>query len=121
MIIAIDFDGTIVEHMWPEIGPLRTNAVEVIRRLNTEGHRILIWTCRTSQILDRIQLPSRSTVFHAKEFLDDHGIPYHAINNNDPRSDFQPSPKIYADLYIDDKQLGGLPDDWEDIYKMIHS
>lgn len=121
MIIAIDFDGTIVEHQFPNIGPLRTNAKEVINRLYDEGHGIIIWTCRTSQNI--FPASTRPTVFDVKDFLDKEGIKYHTINNNIPELSFQPSPKVYADVYIDDRQLGGIPDDWEDIYvklKTLH-
>lgn len=118
-IIAIDFDGTIVEHEFPKIGPLRKNAKEVINRLYEEGFRIVIWTCRTSQ--DYFDGQHQPTIWHVKEFLDKEGIPYEAINHNVPGLDFEPYPKIYAHIYIDDRQLGGIPDDWEKIYEIIQS
>lgn len=116
MIIAIDFDGTIVDHEFPGIGKLKPNVKEVINRLHNEGHTIIIWTCRTTQK----EPTEESTIFCAKEFLDRWGIKFHTINNNDPRNSFQPAPKIYADVYIDDRNLGGIPEDWEDIYKIIN-
>ncbi len=116
MIIAIDFDGTIVEHKFPEIGPLKPNVKEVIHRLWDEGHKIIIWTCRTSQNT----FPGKqSTIFDVRNFLDSEDIPHHTINHNIPENPFQPSPKVYADVYIDDRQLGGIPDDWEEIYQLL--
>ncbi len=120
MIIAIDFDGTIVEHKFPYIGRLKPNAVETITRLYHEGHKIIIWTCRTSQRNGNFPKDAKPTIFDVKEFLDENNIPYHTINNNIPEIAFQPSPKVYADIYIDDKQLGGIPNDWEDIYNLIN-
>ncbi len=116
MIIAIDFDGTIVEHEFPNIGPLKLNAKEVINHLIDEGHQIIIWTCRTTQNA----FPGRPcTIFDVANFLVENGILFHTINNNAVGLNFQPSPKIYADIYIDDKQLGGIPDDWNDILEII--
>jgi hypothetical protein len=60
----------------------------------------------------------------AQDFLDDHGIPYHYINTNDPeliKLYKQDCRKLSADLYIDDKCLMGLPDTWEEIYNIIQS
>ena len=117
MIIAIDFDGTIVEHEFPKIGPLKKNAKVVINRLFDEGHDIIIWTCRTIQ--DNFKGQFESTLLHVMTFLDREGIKYTSINNNSPNIDFQPWPKVYANIYIDDRQLGGIPDDWEEIYRII--
>ena len=116
MVIAIDFDGTIVEHKWPEIGSLRKNAKTVINRLYDAGAKIIIWTCRTQDSW----LADRNTHQEAIDFLKKEGIKFHEINKNvSIQGGFNPSPKIYADLYIDDRQLGGIPDDWEEIYKII--
>ena len=49
MIIAIDFDGTIVEHEYPEIGPLKEGAVKALKAFKKAGHKIAIWTCRKGQ------------------------------------------------------------------------
>lgn len=119
MIIAIDFDGTIVEYDFPRIGELKPNAAKVMTRLYSEGHSIIIWTCRTSQNQFKDIDLSQPTIFDVWTFLAIKGIPFTTINHNCPGNSFQPSPKVYADIYIDDRQLGGIPDDWEDIYKLI--
>lgn len=118
-ILAIDFDGTIAEHEFPYIGAPKKNAVEVINRLYKQGFQIIVWTCRTTQFHGRFPKDAQPTIFHVKEWLEKHGIPFHTINNNVPEIYFQPVPKVYADVYIDDRQLGGIPDDWEEIYQMI--
>ena len=111
MVISIDFDGTIVENAYPGIGRLKPNAVAVINRLKEEGHQIIINTCR-------------SGIFegNAYSFLNAVGIEYDYINSNLPdRIEYYKADtrKISADLYIDDKDLFELPEDWEDIYKLI--
>jgi hydroxymethylpyrimidine pyrophosphatase-like HAD family hydrolase len=106
-IIAIDFDGTIVKHQYPGIGPVRKNALKVINRLYDEGYIIIIWTCRYTP----------EDLKNMTDWLDK-SISYNHINSNDPELRFQPTPKIYADTYIDDRQVGGLPG-WLEIYKII--
>lgn len=115
MIIAIDFDGTIVDHEYPEIGKLKKNVQRVLRRIKDDGHDIIIWTVR-SKVNDAIS--------KAVDALHVAGIEYTCINDDAPQvkyewgwADF--SRKIYADVYIDDRNLGGLPDDWEEIYSIL--
>lgn len=111
MIISIDFDGTIVNEIYPDIGQLKPNAKEVINKLHNEGHTIIINTCRVGTYQD-----------NAEEFLFNNDIWYDWINTNCPtrvqQHNGQDSRKISADIYIDDKNLGGIPD-WLTIYDMI--
>lgn len=93
LVLAIDFDGTIVEHKMPAIGALKPYADLVINRLYDKGHTIIIWTCR--------QLPEHINPMIA--FLKEKGIKYHYINENSPIVTYGCYPKIYADLYIDDR------------------
>ena len=108
-VVAIDVDGTILEHKFPDLGKLLPDAKEVINDLYDEGCYIIIWTCRSGFELNEI-----------RTFLDYSCIKYHAVNTNAPFDmiGFMPSPKIFYDLIIDDKNLGGLPD-WKTIYKMV--
>lgn len=115
MIIAIDFDGTIVEHEFPKIGPLKEGAKEAINQLYDEGHKIIIWTCRTTQ---NDYPDAEPTIFHVEKFLREKGVKFHTINNNISGISFQPSPKVYANVYIDDRNLGGLPH-WDVIYAIV--
>jgi hydroxymethylpyrimidine pyrophosphatase-like HAD family hydrolase len=111
MIFGIDFDGTIVEANYPNIGALKPNAKKIINQLFDEGHEIIINTCRAGIYEGE-----------AYKFLEENGIQYTFVNSNLPRliEEFrQDCRKISADLYIDDKQLGGIPDDWDEIYELI--
>ena len=108
-VLAIDFDGTIVEHDFPDIGKIKPYAKEVINRLYDEGYYICIWSCRTGQEL-----------MNAKRWLKENDISYHKFNEAIATEavNFSSSPKIYANCYIDDSNIGGLPE-WTDIYCMI--
>ena len=109
--ISIDYDDTIVYADYPNKGLIKTNAKEVINRLYEEGHHILIWTCR-----------AREKAEIAKEYLIDCGVKFHLINENLPSNIEEyggDTRKMSAHIYIDDKQLGGIPDDWTIIEQMI--
>ena len=99
-IIAIDFDGTIVEDSWPAIGEVREGAFEVIQKLHDNGDAIIIWTCRIKESLKE-----------AIAFLDENEVPYDAINSNvkEIKLDFNPTPKVYYDVLIDDRNYGPMP------------
>ena len=89
MVIAVDFDGTIVEHKYPKIGKEKPFAIATLKRLQNEGHRIALCTVNAN---------------YSDEQQDEPGY----------------SRKIKADIFIDDRNLGGLPD-WETIYEMVHN
>lgn len=113
MIVAIDFDGTIVEDRYPEIGKLIDGAREVINKLYDEGYEIIIWSCR-----------ARVGKARAIEFLAKNGIKYHRFNESSPANLKQynnvDTRKVYADLYIDDKGLMKPLPPWSEIYEMVH-
>lgn len=112
MIIAVDFDGTIVEHQYPRIGKEKPFAIATLKRLQNEGHRIVLWTVREGKLLQQ-----------AVDFCRERGLEFYTVNTN--FSDEHPeepgySRKIKADIFIDDRNLGGLPD-WGTIYEMVHN
>jgi hypothetical protein len=110
MIIAVDFDGTIVTHEYPKIGKEIPFAIDTLKRLQTSpDHLIVLWTVREGVLLDE-----------AIEFCRSRGLEFYAVNNNYPEESAKyPEPrKLKADLFIDDRNLGGLPD-WGVIYRMI--
>lgn len=51
MIIAVDFDGTIVEHKYPEIGRELPFAIETLKKLQQERHRLILWSVREGKLL----------------------------------------------------------------------
>ena len=112
MVIAVDFDGTIVEHRYPSIGKELPFAIDTLRKLAEEGHRLILWTVREGQYLD-----------DAVEFCRSRGLEFYAVNRDYPEEEKENNQrftrKLKADLWIDDRNLGGLPD-WGTIYEMIH-
>ena len=110
MTIAVDFDGTIVEHKYPEIGKEKPFAIQTLRTLQQEGNRIILFTSREGELLE-----------DAVAYCHKKGLDFFAVNSNQPADALFPrqTTKVIADVYIDDKNLGGLPD-WTDIYRMIN-
>ena len=113
MLIAVDFDGTIVEHRYPEIGKEIPFAIETLKKLAAERHRIILWSVREGKLLDE-----------AVAFCRERGLEFYAVNRDYPEEEAERnrhfSRKIKADVFIDDRNLGGLPD-WGTIYEMIHN
>lgn len=110
MLIAVDFDGTIVQHEYPKIGKEIPFAIDTLKRLQSEfHHQLVLWTMRDGQELEE-----------AVEFCRTRGLEFYAINASYPEEVFEPgmSRKVNADLFIDDRSLGRLPD-WGIIYRMI--
>lgn len=110
MIIAIDFDGTIVEHKYPEIGYEIPFATATIKKIIEEQHQVILWTVRKGELLEE-----------AVNWCKERGIEFYAVNKNFPEEVVDNDKgycKINADVFIDDRNLGGIPD-WGSIYKMI--
>lgn len=96
-IYAFDFDGTLCEDCYPDIGSPRKSTISYARRLKEEGHRLILWTCRAGEHLDR-----------AVEWCASQGLIFDAVNENLPevvRKYGNDSRKITADYYVDDKSL----------------
>ncbi len=110
MIIAVDFDGTIVKHEYPKIGKPNLFAFETLKALQKQGHKLILWTYRAGKELDE-----------AVEFCKEHGVEFYAVNKNYPEEELDEtiSRKIYADIYIDDRNIGGFPG-WSIIWKLIN-
>ena len=112
MTSAVDFDGTIVEHAYPKIGKEKPFAIDTLKALTREGNKLILFTARDGELLE-----------DAIKFCRDRGLEFYAVNSNYPPGalfgDNRANPvKVIADLYIDDRNLGGLPD-WGTIYEMI--
>ncbi len=110
MVIAVDFDGTIVEHRYPEIGEERPFATETLKMLIRDRHQLILWSVREGKLLD-----------DAVEWCRQRGVEFWAVNRDYPEETTDNnqsfSRKIKADLFIDDRNIGGLPD-WGTIYRM---
>ena len=110
MTIAIDFDGTIVEHRYPEIGAEIPFAIETLKMLIKERHRLILWSVREGELLEE-----------AVEYCRQRGVEFYAVNKDYPeekKTDKGYTRKLKVDMFIDDRNLGGLPD-WGTIYRMI--
>jgi len=107
--IAIDFDGTIVEHEYPAIGKEKLFAFQTLRELEKLGARLILWTFRAGRELDE-----------AVEYCRKNGIEFYAVNKNYPEEIFDDtvSRKIDADIYIDDKNIGGFPG-WSEVWQIL--
>ena len=113
MTIAVDFDGTIVEHLYPHIGKELPFAIASLKRIQAEGHRLILWTAREGELLQE-----------AIDFCAKRGLEFFAINSNYPGEEVDAAAiharKLHADLFIDDRAVGGLPD-WGAIYEVVHN
>lgn len=113
MIIAVDFDGTIVEHQYPQIGKEIPFATATLRQLIKDGHKLILWSVREGKLLDE-----------AVKWCEERGVRFYAVNKDmdEDATDHQGSEhfsrKIKAHVFIDDRNLGGLPD-WGTIYQII--
>ena len=109
LTIAIDFDGTIVEDEYPKIGKPKLFAFETLLKLQEKGHRLILWTFRNGITLEK-----------AIQYCKDNGVNFYAINKSFQEEEFDPnfSRKINADIFIDDRNFGGLIG-WGEIYQKL--
>lgn len=109
LIIGVDFDGTIVEDAYPGIGKPRIFAFETLKRLQEDGHRLILWTYRSGKTLEE-----------AVDFCKENGINFYAVNKSYPEEQYDEtkSRKINADLFIDDRNIGGVLG-WGEVYQLI--
>ena len=112
MTIAVDFDGTIVEHRYPEIGEELPFATETLKMLIKDRHKLILWSVREGKLLD-----------DAVNWCRERGVEFYAVNRDYPEENGKESNnffsrKLKVDMFIDDRNIGGLPD-WGTIYRMI--
>lgn len=109
LIIAIDFDGTIVEDAYPAIGKPKLFAFDTLKKLQNEGHRLILWTYRSGKKLEE-----------AVQFCESNGINFYAINASyeDEEIDSEKSRKIHADIFIDDRNVGGFIG-WGNVHQLL--
>lgn len=108
--IAVDFDGTIVESRYPDIGKPKLFVFETLKKLQNEGFLLILWTYRYGDKLKE-----------AVDFCKSNGIEFYAVNKSYPEEIFsedKASRKINADIFVDDRNLGGMYS-WGEIYNII--
>ena len=110
MKIAVDFDGTVVENNYPDIGKEKPFAFYVLLNLMQRGHDLILCTKRTGKQLQ-----------DAIDFCRERGVEFYAINKDCPDKHCPEDSyrKIDADVFIDSRNLGGLPP-WDKIFWKIH-
>lgn len=123
LTIAVDFDGTCVTHEYPKVGR-EIGAAPVLLDLVKAGHRLILYTMRSDGRDDGL-----NPLSDAVKWFREHGIPLFGVNENPEQKSWTSSPKVYANLYIDDAALGtpmkpGLPDerpfvDWRAVRAML--
>ncbi|MBC7417658.1 MAG: hydrolase [Pedobacter sp.] len=109
-LIAVDFDGTIVEHMYPEIGPEMLFAFATLKELQKRGHRLILWTYRDGEYLQK-----------AVDYCAENGMIFYAVNENYPgeTNEGNYSRKLLVDIFIDDRNIGGFLG-WDTIWQLLH-
>ena len=95
MVIAVDFDGTCVTHEYPNIGREVKGCVDILKELVREGHKLILYTMRSGKCLKE-----------AVDWFKERGIPLWGVNENPTQNAWTSSPKIYANMYIDDAACG---------------
>jgi len=121
MVIAVDFDGTIVEHAYPNIGAQIGKSIEILRYFKENlGCKVILWTCREPA----------AGLEEAVEYCCSRGLEFDAVNENVLEMGFLAAHKICADLYIDDRCGGRLmagktsnmsPDEWHLIKEQVEA
>ena len=108
--IAVDFDGTIVEHQYPEIGKEKLFAFETLQEMQKKGFKLILWTVRSGKSLEE-----------AVEFCRNKGVEFYAVNKNYPEEviDENLERKIEVDIFIDDRNIGGFPG-WSAVWQMLN-
>lgn len=109
-VIAIDFDGTVVEHRYPEIGKEMLFAFATLKALQQKGHKLILWTIRTGELLQE-----------AVDYCKQNGVEFYAVNRNYPEEvlDASVSRKLNADIFIDDRCIGGFIG-WSEVWQALH-
>lgn len=107
VIFAVDFDGTLCENKWPEIGKPNERLIDFLKGTRQLGNKVILWTNRDGEQLQA-----------AVDWCKEKGLEFDAINDNTKESiEFfgGNSRKIFANFYVDDKNVS--PDMWDLPYK----
>ena len=101
MILAIDFDGTIVEHRFPKIGKPAPRAFHWLKKFQEADALLILLTMRSDG------RPDGSTPLKdAVTFCAANGIQFWQVNDNYEQASWTGSRKVYAHAYIDDAAVG---------------
>ncbi|MCG3173909.1 MAG: hypothetical protein GMKNLPBB_02120 [Myxococcota bacterium] len=107
MIVVIDFDGTLCEHAFPEVGAIKPGAAEAVRKLKAAGFHIIVSSCRNNSRLFPAANDRDRYLLEVRRFLEQHAIPFDEIDAGE-------NGKTYGHFYVDDRAIG-FRDNWPDI------
>lgn len=120
MTIAVDFDGTCVTHDFPKVGK-NIGAEIVLKKLADKGHKIILYTMRSHPSEKAENAEASGMIPTTNDCLQDaidwfakYDIPLYGVNDNPSQHSWTDSPKVYANIYIDDAALG-IPLVYEDM------
>ena len=100
MYICIDFDGTIVDHRFPDIGPPVPDAIDWMKKFQAAGAKLILFTMRSDGGRSAYALS------RAVRYLEENGITLYGVNKNPSQVHWTSSPKAYGQIYIDDAAFG---------------
>ena len=100
MYICVDFDGTIVDHRFPEIGKPVPGAIKWMKRIHHAGGKLILYTMRSDGEL------MGNLLSDAVNYVKSEGVELFGINNNPTQKSWTSSPKVYGEIYIDDAAFG---------------
>ncbi len=106
MIVAVDFDGTIAEHEFPDIGEPVPGAFEWMKKWQAAGAKLVLWTMRSDGRTADGSKENGPVLTDAVEFCRRNGVEFWAVNGNPEQKSWTQSPKVYAHLYVDDAAVG---------------
>lgn len=100
MYICVDFDGTVVDHRYPDIGQPVPGAIAWLKKLQRHGAKLILFTMRSNS-------PEGSFLLRdAVHYFEANGIRLYGVNRNPDQDSWTSSPKAYGDVYIDDSAFG---------------
>ena len=108
--ICVDFDGTIVEHKFPAIGPVRKDVLKVLQNWRDKGAHIIISSARSAKMFGGKDSEKFKEMV---AFIKKEGIPHDEIDDGTIG-------KVVADLYLDDRALNALDHPWRDLDIIIN-
>ena len=100
MYICVDFDGTLVDHRYPEIGKPVPDALKWLKKLQRYGAKIILFTMRGDGLKDR------NVLQEAVDYVEKNGVILYGVNRNPDQDSWTNSPKAYGEIYVDDAALG---------------
>ncbi len=100
MFICVDFDGTIVDHRYPEIGDPVPHAIKWLKKFNQQGVDLILFTMRSDGN------KHGSVLTDAVKYLEDNGVDLYGVNENPSQTRWTNSPKAFGHFYVDDSAIG---------------